>query len=127
MSGSPIATQLGEKLQSYRKQQFTGLVKVSTQNKQQWYLYYILGRIVWTKSRVHSLRRWKRHLAIHSPVFFEQIEKPAVASYNNWNYSAAASRTKLTQRRPCTSHGCHFTDNPVYGVTQFVRLTCIAP
>lgn len=100
MSGNPIADQLGEKLQSYRKQQFTGLVKVSTQKQQQqWYLYYILGRIVWTKSRTHSLRRWKRHLAIHSPVFFEQIEEPIVKSYHSWNYSAIAREVKLKKFR----------------------------
>ena len=99
MSGSLIASQLGEKLQAYRKQQFTGLVKVSSQNQQQWYLYYILGRIVWTKSRSHSLRRWQRHLAIHSPIFFEEIEKPAAASYEQWNYTALARLVKLKQFR----------------------------
>ena len=99
MSGSPIVAQLGERLQSYRKHQLTGIVRISTQNKQQWYLYYILGRIVWTKSRTHSLRRWQRHLAIHSPVFFEQIEKPIARSYNQWNYSALARLVKLKQFR----------------------------
>ena len=99
MSGSLIANQLGEKLQAYRKQQFTGLAKVSGQNQQQWYLYYILGRIVWTKSRTHSLRRWQRHFAIHSPVFFEKIEKPAAASYERWNYTALARLVKLKQFR----------------------------
>ena len=99
MSGSLVASQLKEKLQAYRKQQFTGLVKVSSQNQQQWYLYCILGRIVWIKSRTHSLRRWQRHLAIHSPVFFEKIGKPAPQSYQSWNYSALARLVKLKQFR----------------------------
>ena len=99
MLGSPIVTQLGERLQSYRKQQFTGLVKISAQHKPQWYLYYILGRIAWTKSRTHSLRRWKRHLAIHNPVFFEQIEKPIARSYDQWNYTAISRLVKLKQFR----------------------------
>lgn len=99
MSVSPIASQLSQKLQAYRKEQFTGLVKVTSQAQQQWYLYYILGRIVWTKSRTHSLRRWQRHLAIHSPVFFEQIEKPVAATYQTWNYSAIARQVKLKQFR----------------------------
>lgn len=99
MSGSLIASQLAEKLQAYRKQQFTGLVKVSSLNQQQWYLYYILGRIVWTQSRTHSLRRWQRHLAIHSPVFFEKIGKPTPQSYQSWNYSALARLVQLKQFR----------------------------
>ena len=99
MSGNPIANDLGEKLQTYRKQQFTGLVKVKSPDRQQWYIYYILGRIVWTKSRIHSLRRWQRHLAIHSPVFFNKLEKPAAHSYESWNYGALARLVKLKKFR----------------------------
>ena len=99
MSGSLIASELGEKLQAYRKQQFTGLVKVTSPNQQQWYIYYILGRIVWTKSRTHSLRRWQRHLSIHSPVFFEKLEKPVAHAYESWNYGALARLVKLKQFR----------------------------
>lgn len=97
MSGSLIANNLEEKIQTYREQQFTGLVKVRGLKGDQWFVYYLLGRIVWTKSRIHSLRRWQRHLAIHSPVFFEQITQSANASYNSWNYAALASLVKLKQ------------------------------
>jgi chemotaxis family two-component system response regulator PixG len=99
MSGSLIANELEEKVQTYREQQFTGLVKVGNQREHQWYIYYLLGRIVWTKSRTHSLRRWQRHLAIHSPVFFEQITQPVSLSYESWNYTALARLVKLKQFR----------------------------
>jgi two-component system, chemotaxis family, response regulator PixG len=99
MSGSLVASDLEEKIQHYRSQQFTGLVKVNGQNGHQWVIYYLLGRIVWTKSRIHSLRRWQRHLAIHSPVFFEQITQPVSLSYESWNYASLARLVKLKQFR----------------------------
>lgn len=54
---------------------------------------------VWIKSRTHSLRRWQRHLAIHSPVFFEQISQPASPSYESWNYASLSRLVKLKQFR----------------------------
>ena len=99
MSRSLIASNLEEKIQAYREQQFTGLVKVSGLKGNQWFVYYLLGRIAWTKSRTHSLRRWKRHLAIHSPAFFDQITQPANVSYGSWNYTALARLVKLKQFR----------------------------
>ncbi|MGC1307430.1 MAG: response regulator [Phormidesmis sp.] len=99
MPGSLIASELEENIQTYREQQFTGLVKISSSKGHQWYVYYLLGRIVWTKSRTHSLRRWQRHLAIHSPVFFEQITQPVSLSYDSWNYVALSKLVKLKQFR----------------------------
>lgn len=99
MQGSLIASDLEENIQTYREQQFTGLVKVTGSKGHQWFIYYLLGRIVWTKSRTHSLRRWQRHLAIHSPVFFEQITQPVSLSYESWNYTAIARLVKLKQFR----------------------------
>jgi two-component system, chemotaxis family, response regulator PixG len=104
MSGSLIVSNLEEKIQFYRGQQFTGLVKITSQNEHQWVIYYLLGRIVWIKSRIHSLRRWRRHLAIHSPVFFEQITPATSLSYESWryeswNYASLARLVKLKQFR----------------------------
>jgi len=99
MPGSLIASELEDNIQTYREQQFTGLVKVTSRKGQQWFIYYLLGRIVWTKSRTHSLRRWQRHLALHSPVFFEQITQPVSLSYESWNYVALARLVKLKQFR----------------------------
>lgn len=99
MPGSIITHELEDKIQSYREQQFTGFVKISGQRDYQWFVYYLLGRVVWTKSRVHSLRRWQRHLAIHSPVFFEQITQPISLSYESWNYTSLSRLVKLKQFR----------------------------
>lgn len=99
MQGSRIASDLEEKIQTCREQQFTGFVKANSPKGQQWYLYYLLGRIVWIKSRTHSLRRWQRHLAVHSPAFVEQITQSADVSYESWNYTALARLVKLKQFR----------------------------
>ena len=99
MSGSIIIHELEDKIQTCREQQFTGFVKVNGQKEQQWFIYYLLGRIVWIKSRAHSLRRWQRHLAIHSPVFFEQITQPISLSYESWNYVSLSRLVKLKQFR----------------------------
>ena len=99
MQGSRIASDLEEKIQTYRDQQFTGFVKVNSPKGQQWYIYYLLGRIVWIKSRTHSVRRWQRHLAVHSPAFFEKITQSASVSYETWNYTTLARLVKLKQFR----------------------------
>lgn len=99
MPGSFIANELENTIQTYREQRFTGLVKVTSPEDYQWFIYYLLGRIVWTNSRTHSLRRWQRHLAIHSPVFFERITQPVSLSYESWNYVALAKLVKQKQFR----------------------------
>ena len=99
MPGNPIIQDLEEKIQTCREQQFTGVVQVGAQQDHIWQVYYLLGRIVWTRSRTHSLRRWQRHLAVHEPVFFEQVVQPASLSYKSWNYAAIARLVKLKQFR----------------------------
>lgn len=97
MPGNPIIQDLKEKIQTCREQQFTGVVQVGAQQDHTWQVYYLLGRIVWTRSRTHSLRRWQRHLAVHEPGFFEQVVQPASLSYKSWNYAAIARLVKLKQ------------------------------
>ncbi|MGB3297289.1 MAG: hypothetical protein WBA76_03390, partial [Phormidesmis sp.] len=109
---------LAEIIQIYREQRLTGFVTISCPGNQ-WAAYCLLGRIVWIKSRVHTLRRWQRNLAIHSPGFFEQMTQPASLQsaslqsaslqsaslqsaslqsvslhYEHWNYTALAQRVK---------------------------------
>ncbi|MGC1308877.1 MAG: response regulator [Phormidesmis sp.] len=96
MASSHIANDLAEKIQIYREQRLTGLVTIKGQSSQ-WLAYYLLGRITWIESRIHSLRRWQRHLAVQSPAFFEQINQPIKPHYESWNYAALARLVKLEQ------------------------------
>ncbi|MGB7251855.1 MAG: response regulator [Phormidesmis sp.] len=97
MSGSLIVRSLGEKIQKYRESQFTGLIRISDQATHQWFIYYLLGQIVWTKSRTHSLRRWQRQLSVHSPTFFEEVVQSASPAYERWNYIALERLVKRQQ------------------------------
>ena len=99
MLGNTITNELENKIQTYREQKFTGFVKVSGQSEYQWYIYYLLGRIVWVRSRMHTLRQWQRYLSFHSPVFFEQLTQPVAPPHNTWNYATLARLVKLKKFR----------------------------
>lgn len=100
---NPIVHELEKQIKTRRKHQFTGVVVVSAQcshqSNAQWELYFLLGRIVWVKSRIHAIRRWQRHLAIHCPLFSARIAHPAALSYPNWNYTALSRLVTLKQFR----------------------------
>ena len=99
MLGSIVTTELEDKIQTYKEQKFTGFVKISGQAGYQWYVYCLLGRIVWTRSRSHPLRQWQRYLAFHSPIFFEQVTQSVQSAYSNWNYATLARLVKLKKFR----------------------------
>ena len=97
MSGNSIVNSLDKKIRAYREQNLTGIVRVSSEQSQ-WLMYYLSGQIVWTKSRTHAIRRWLRHLRIHSPVLFEKIaQSEGGLPYRSWNYAALARLVKLKQ------------------------------
>ena len=97
MSSSSIASSLDEKIRAYREQNLTGLVRVSSEQNH-WLVYYLNGQIVWTKSRTHAVRRWLRHLSVHSPVLFEKVaQSEGSLPYRLWNYAALARLVKLKQ------------------------------
>ncbi|MEL7068349.1 MAG: response regulator [Cyanobacteria bacterium J06581_3] len=106
MLSQGIVSGLDNKIRAYREQQFTGVIKVSaqdgaqssTQNSvqtPQWFLYSLLGRIVWVQSRRHSLRRWKRHLSIYTPTLYKQITQRSDLPVEAWNYMSLARLVKL--------------------------------
>lgn len=45
------------------KQQFTGRLTIKTPQKQQWRLYFGMGRLLWGSGGKHPRRRWRRRLA----------------------------------------------------------------
>jgi two-component system, chemotaxis family, response regulator PixG len=99
MTDNPFIQNLGETLQTLQVQKFTGLLMIKSAQGHQWSIYYLLGRKVWIQSRIHAIRRWCRHLAIHSPVFYERMTQPISQPYEQWNYKALARATKLKQFR----------------------------
>jgi two-component system, chemotaxis family, response regulator PixG len=98
MPGSLIINDLEEKIRLYRGQQFTGQVKVNSPSGHQWIIYYLLGQIVWTKSRIHALRRWQRQLAIHRSAFSDPIAQPAILFADEpITYTSLAQLVQLNQ------------------------------
>jgi two-component system, chemotaxis family, response regulator PixG len=99
MTDNLFIQSVGEILQTQQTQKFTGLLTINSAQGHQWGIYYLLGRMVWIQSRIHAIRRWRRHLAIHSPVLYERMTQPTCQPYDQWNYRALARAIKLKQFR----------------------------
>ena len=97
MPRNRVAGTLTERIRNCYEQQFTGLIKVTEHTDKPWYVYFLLGRIIWAQSSDHPLRSWKRQLAVHSPVLSEQINEPVSLYYEYWNYAALSRLVKLKQ------------------------------
>ena len=98
LSDNPIVKGLEEQLQNCREKQFTGFLQVNGVAAQ-WHICFLLGHVVWVRSRIHTVRRWRRYLAIHSPVFFAQLNRLGAPPYQEWDYAAIARQVKLKQFR----------------------------
>ncbi len=51
----------------FKHHHFTGQVKFVGENRSQWYFYLSMGRLVCGTGGQHSVRRWRRNLAIYLP------------------------------------------------------------
>lgn len=85
MSDNLIARTLREKMRLCGDREFTGLLEV-TARESVWVLWFVQGRLVWSKSRIHALRRWERQLSIQNPAFYQHITQPARLSYKSWSH-----------------------------------------
>lgn len=97
MSTTLAAKSVTEKICNSYEQQFTGFHKITSHEGAQWYIYFMLGRIVWAQSNTHSFRAWRRHIAIHSPALSKQIGDPVSLYYEYWNYAALSRLVRLKQ------------------------------
>ena len=53
---------LGEKLISLNRQQFTGVLTISSQDDQlKWEMFFYSGNYLWTEGGYHANRAWQRH------------------------------------------------------------------
>ncbi|AFZ42698.1 response regulator receiver protein [Halothece sp. PCC 7418] len=55
--------ELLEEIVSSSQQQFTGRLTLKTPDRQQWQLYFGMGRLLWASGGEHPRRRWRRQLA----------------------------------------------------------------
>ena len=96
MLSSLIVDDLQGVIQTAYAQKLTGLAKLHAQSVC-WRIYFIFGRMVWISDRIHSLRRWKRHVIICSPALAQQIESRPDLPSTAWSYTALAKLTKAQQ------------------------------
>lgn len=95
MQENVAAGRLTEKIRDCYEQKFTGFLKITGYKTDLWYVYLLLGRIIWAQPKQHPLQSWKRHLSIHSPELIEQINESA--TYESWNYLALSRLVKRKQ------------------------------
>lgn len=75
MPSTSIIQALTNKLQAHKQSQFTGLVHISVGKVHQWSIYFHMGRMVWSQSRLHPTRRWHRQIAKHYPQLLRDFER----------------------------------------------------
>lgn len=79
---------LVSELENCVAQQFTGRLDISTA-KEDYSLYFGLGRLVWATGGWHSRRRWQRNLTQFCPdLDVAQLRMHRTEEMDNWEYSS---------------------------------------
>ena len=88
MSNVSIIDELNHKIQKAKESLFTGVLAIGTNNEVEWFLYFLVGQIVWANTRTHSKRRWHRQCLKYSPDLSKQAIHDIV--HQPENYKAMA-------------------------------------
>ena len=61
-------SKLGEQLISFNRQEFTGVVTITSQDEQRkWEMFFYSGKYLWTEGGYHPNRSWRRNFYYHFP------------------------------------------------------------
>ena len=61
-------SKLGEQLISLYKENFTGILTITSQDgKQEWKMFFYLGKYLWTEGGFHANRSWRRNFTHYCP------------------------------------------------------------
>ncbi|MEL6230890.1 MAG: response regulator [Cyanobacteria bacterium J06627_3] len=66
MSHQFIIDEIDQKIQQAKERLFTGILAVRTNTGGEWFIYFLVGQIVWANARNHSNRRWHRQFFKYS-------------------------------------------------------------
>ncbi|MEM7796633.1 MAG: response regulator [Cyanobacteria bacterium P01_C01_bin.118] len=66
MSHRSTINELDHKIQRAKETLFTGVLAIGTSGQMEWFLYFLVGQIVWANARDHSKRRWHRQFLKYS-------------------------------------------------------------
>ncbi len=98
MASTSIIQALTSKLHSHKQSQFTGIVHISAGKIPQWSIYFHMGRVVWSHSRLHPIRRWHRQIAKHCPQLLKSFEREheqaEIKPYAELHYSKLVAKVR---------------------------------
>ena len=82
-------SKLGEQLISLYRENFTGILTVSSQDgKQKWEMFFYLGKYLWTEGGLHANRSWQRNFNYYcSGVKIDKIILKNRSEISSNNYS----------------------------------------
>lgn len=66
MSHTSIIAEIDHKIQRAKSGLFTGILAIGIDQDVEWFLYFLVGQIVWANDRTHSNRRWQRQFRKYS-------------------------------------------------------------
>ena len=88
MSNVSIVSELTHKIRKAKENLFTGILAIGTGTEVEWFLYFLVGQIVWANTRNHSRRRWYRQFTKYSSNLSPQALNEAVHHTNNYKMMA---------------------------------------
>lgn len=88
MSHISVIGELDHKIQRAKASLFTGVLAVGIEQDVEWFLYFLVGQIVWANARTHSNRRWYRQFIKHSSELDQQVFNEI--AYQTQSYKAVA-------------------------------------
>ena len=98
MASTSIIQALTSKLHAHKQSQFTGVVHISAGKTPQWSIYFHMGRMVWSHSRLHPVRRWHRQITKHCPQLLKNFERDYeqadVKPYGELHYSKLVAKVR---------------------------------
>ena len=88
MSNVFITSELTHKIRRAKENLFTGILAIGTNTDVEWFLYFLVGQIVWANTRTHSKRRWYRQFLKCSSDLSPQAIKEVAHHANNYKMVA---------------------------------------
>ena len=100
-------SKLGEQLIFLYRKNFTGILTITSQDgKQEWKMFFYLGKYLWTEGGFHANRSWRRNFNYYCPgVKTEQImlrHQPGIKSENYFLLNVLLQR-KIIKRQQAVS------------------------
>ncbi|MGD1951185.1 MAG: response regulator [Leptolyngbyaceae cyanobacterium] len=88
MSNVSIVGELTHKIRRAKEDLFTGILAIGTNTEVEWFLYFLVGQIVWANTRTHSKRRWYRQFIRYSSNLSPQALNEVIHHTNNYKMMA---------------------------------------